>query len=199
MTKKRTREEREGRKDDAYKKAYEKFTYQSVPSSGRPGSPHRYFAASYSVQETGKPSLNQSTGMRIHRHANNLCIVTAGDLVSGGDIKSIQFHHKEAPPSSAGSKRKQQSKLLRGKEDSITGVVKPDDVLCTIQMANESKVEIPCAVWGTVMEVNPYYMSGECSRLVGDPLFSGYLAVILPTGPFPPPPKDEVDVPKQVE
>lgn len=190
MTKKRTREEREDLKDHAYRKAYENFSYQPVPPSGCPGSPHRYFESSYTVHATTEDAPRTSA-MRIHRHANNLCVVTAGDLIPEGTIESVQLHHQEAPPSSAGSKRKQQSKLLRGKEEVAVGVVRPDDVLCTIRMANQAVVEIPCAVWGTVVEVNSS-LTSDCSRLARDPLFSGYLAVILPTGPFPPP-KDEAD------
>lgn len=190
MTKKRTREEREDQKDDAYKKVYENFSYQAVPASGCPGSPHRYFASSYTAQASTGNSPRIPT-MRIHRHANNLCVVTAGDLIPEGTIESVRLHHTEAPPSSAGSKRKHQSKLLRGKEACTLGVVRPDDILCTIRMADQSIVEIPCAVWGTVLEVNSLLKS-DCTRLVRDPLFSGYLAVILPTGPFPPP-RDEAD------
>lgn len=185
MTKKRTREEREGQKDDAYRKAYANFSYQAVPPSGCPGSPHRYFESSYIAQATADKAPRTST-IRIHRHANNLCVVTAGDSNLEGSIESVQWHHKEAPPTSAGSKRKQQSKLLRGKEEDALGVVRPDDVLCTIRMADQSLIEIPCGVWGTVVEINSSLIS-DCTRLTRDPLFSGYLAVILPTGPFPPP------------
>jgi hypothetical protein len=184
MTKKRTREEREDKKDDAYRKAYENFSYQSVSSNGCPGSPHRYFESSYIVRSTRLPQTSLS--IRIHRHANNLCVVTVGDLISEGAIENVQFHHREAPPSSAGNKRKQQSKLLRGKETCASGIVRPNDVLCTVRMSDQSIIEIPCAVWGTVVEVNSSLVS-DCARLTQDPLFSGYLAIILPTGPFPPP------------
>ncbi|GAX12422.1 hypothetical protein FisN_2Hu253 [Fistulifera solaris] len=186
MTKKRTRDEREDKKDDAYRKAYERFSYTSVPSNACLGSPHRYFESSYIVRPTNDNLLQTFSSMRIHRHANNLCVVTVGNLISDKIIESVQLHHQEAPPSSAGNKRKQQSKLLRGKETSASGIVRPDDILCTIKISDQSIIEVPCAVWGTVVEVNSALVN-DCARIKHDPLFSGYLAVILPTGPFPPP------------
>jgi hypothetical protein len=166
------------RKQDPYKTAYQNFTYTPIPSTGRPGTPHRFFAESYDVVQKNGGSLT----MRIHTHRNGLCVVTAGDGEKRSCVESFEMHSKEAPASSAGAKRKQQSAMLRGKERSDT--VRPDHVLCTLLSETGEKEELPCAVWGTLLEINPRL---SVNLLRDDPLLSGYLAVVLPTGPFPPP------------
>jgi hypothetical protein len=167
------------KKEDPYKTAYQNFTYTPIPSTGRPGTPHRFFAESYEVVH--RANDGGSSTMKIHTHRNGLCVVTAGD----GEkrlVERMEMHLKEAPASSAAAKRKQQSAMLRGKQRS--DVVRPDDVLCTLHCETGEKEEVPCAVWGTLLEINPRM---SVNLLRDDPLLSGYLAVVLPTGPFPPP------------
>ena len=87
----------------------------SRPSSGRPGSPHRYFGGSYDVSveelltgegddarksdgsspnfdtaDVNKPTTLASIGRQVvHRHRNGLCIVTAGDVLEKMIISGI--------------------------------------------------------------------------------------------------------------
>jgi hypothetical protein len=87
----------------------------SRPSSGRPGSPHRYFGGSYDVAveelltgegddarksdglspnfdtaDVNKPTTLARIGRQVvHRHRNGLCIVTAGDVLEQMIISGI--------------------------------------------------------------------------------------------------------------
>jgi hypothetical protein len=49
---------------------------------------------------------------------------------------------------------------------------------------NGTTIQIPAGVWGTVLELNTNVTP---ELLKKDPLLDGYLAIIMPTGPFPPP------------
>jgi hypothetical protein len=148
--------------DFAYQEAYKDLTYVQIPSSGRPGTPHSFFKESYSVD-------NQI----VHQHANGLCIVTAGRPM---ETTKIEFAVQAAPHQSLAEKRKSQSKRLKGKQ--VVDSVHPRDCLVTLD-----DVSLKCCVWGTILEVNDKLSSKLLST---DPLLDGYLAVILPTGPFPP-------------
>ena len=230
------------RKRDHHGEAYQNFSFAPIPSTGRPGTPHRYFAESYQVfrhnicnstrsdhgedyktTTTTTTTIRKATDehddsachmkMRVHKHANGLCVVTAGDdlvlslssLSSSKDtrlqLSSIEMKQTAAPATSTGNKRKQQSAMLRGKQKAWTdpGVVRPDDVLCTMQLTTDGDetrtISLPCAVWGSVLEVNPRL---SVDLVQQDPLFAGYLAVILPTGPFPPR-RDDADDKKPSE
>ena len=200
-TRKRPRSKRND--DTTYRQHYQNFSYIPIPSTGRPGTPHRYFAESYAVRPKTETTDNQApespadetlTHMPIiHKHANGLLIVTAGRNYEWDkiDVHRIKLHPTPAPASSTGSKRKQQSAMLRGKKsaDAAPGVVRPDDTLCTLETTQQPHHaaivhKMPCAVWGTLLEVNPRL---SVDLLKNDPLLSGYLAVVLPTGRFPPP------------
>lgn len=186
--------------DSAYRDAYQGFTYESIPSTGRPGTPHRFFAESYSVKgETTTGTMNAS-GMRVHQHANGLCVVTVGDAkskndnkqiisISDGDVATIQFHAKETPEMSTAAKRKRAGAMLKGKQSSKDenniGVVRPNDLLLSVGVDGEHNSSFPCCVFGSLLELN---QNLTAELLQKDPLLKGYLAVILPAGPFPPPP-----------
>jgi len=129
--------------------------------------------------------------MRVHRHANGLCVVTAEpppmmEVATAADRSSstnsngdkIEFHVQAAPDMSLAQKRKRAGAMLKGKL--ADGALVPRDPLVTI-----STRTYPAAVFGSVLELNRN-LTVELWRR--DPLFKGYLAVILPTGPFPPPP-----------
>jgi hypothetical protein len=119
--------------------------------------------------------------------------------------------------SSRGAKRKRQARMLRGKggrrgsggggggDDDDAGVVRPGDAMAVLDFiadgggnrADEGggyrpppppngrrQRSVLCGVWGTVLEVNAN-LSPELMRR--DPALDGFLAIVLPTGPFPPP------------
>lgn len=163
------------RKGDPFKEAYENVTIVPRESTGRPGSPHCFFNASYEV-------VGSEDKVVIQQHANGLCIVTVGK--SRPNVKHVEFLVEEAPESSAGERRKRQSKLLRGDKLADTqGLVSPNTILVRLELENGETEDIPAGVWGTVLELNPR-LTPELLR--DDPLLDGYLAVILPTGSFPP-------------
>ena len=100
------------RKNPDKQHSYNDIIFEKRPSTGRPGSPHRYFGDSYTVlfptgdstdssgthdchQESRidtssaeQPSSNPETPKTsaghqvIHRHLNGLCLITAGDILS---------------------------------------------------------------------------------------------------------------------
>lgn len=287
------RKRKRSNRDDTYRLHYQKTIITPRPSTGRPGTPHRYFSASYSIsfQEQEKdqkkrlcednanldsiatpssqtatnnknessnivnvaavndvvePDNNAKNGKQgdgelsplavapiaskkssttnneitnasqsstsdnvhrqqvIHHHANGLCIVTVGNLFSRKDddddddshtaITNIEFVAEKAPNSSAGEKRRDQSKLLKGKAavQQQKGVVTPNSILAYLYTTNKSggsgsqeqkKVPVYAGVWGHVLELNDRLTP---ELLTKDPLLDGYLAVILPTGRFPP-------------
>ena len=180
---------------DPLKDAYENVTITPREPSGRPGSPHRFFQASYTVSVAQKGPIEQSRSVEesgsapqsinevvVHQHANGLCIVTAGKPRS--NVKNIQFLIKEVPESSAGERRKCLSKLLSGRNIADTqGLTTPNTFLAQLEMENGETQLIPAGVWGIVMELNPQLTP---DLLRDDPLLDGYIAVILPVGSFPP-------------
>jgi len=188
----------------AFEHAYANFTFTPIESSGRPGTPHRYFQESYRVkqatenqsdggQETDTAGNRQATPTQIvHKHANGLVIITAGDMLpDASTVQKVEFLQQQGPVAnqSAGAKRKQQAKMLRGKD--VPGTVQPTDTLARIELANGSPLEMKSCVWGSVLEINTKLAS--CELIEKDPLLDGYLAVILPSGPFPPRGKGEAE------
>ena len=157
-----------------------------------------------------KVSLSQV----VHHHVNGLCIVTVGETIppvsSHAKIQSIEFVVSEAPPSSAGEKRKRQSKLLRGggggggggaNNDSnnnklMKGIVTPSTIIANLKVIDNdttttTTIPIYACVWGEVIELN-HKLTSSPDILQKDPLIDGYVAIILPTGKFPPPrPREE--------
>jgi len=140
----------------------------------------------------------------VHQHVNGLCIVTAGDV--GAWLSSlypthnhqtiqnflqIEFVATEAPSCSAAEKRKRQAKMLKGKGN-IDHIVTPLTVIAKLIVSNPNdddniaeRTEFPlyAGVWGTIIELN-HGLSPKV--LLDDPLLDGYLAIILPSGSFPP-------------
>mmetsp|Transcript_18531 Transcript_18531/g.26176 ORF Transcript_18531/g.26176 Transcript_18531/m.26176 type:complete len:270 (+) Transcript_18531:37-846(+) len=222
--------------EDPFKLAYQNASFTCIPSTARPGSPHRYFKESFAFSLENKPpsesvendadtkiendpsidvvdkkaKIDQvshqcldkeetQTSLKkqvIHHHANGLCIITAGDSISDmaieNDIERIEFIAKMSSESmSAGEKRKQQAKMMRGKASAIEkeGVVTPSTVLAKIHFQkNKAAGKIYAGVWGNLVELNERLTP---ELLKSDPLLEGYIAIVLPTGPFPPPPTDE--------
>jgi hypothetical protein len=257
--------------DDPYRIAYQGFTYTPIASTGRPGTPHAFFAESYDVhfdnssrehppaagettsrilpdQATNTTTTTTIPNWRIHKHSNGLCIVTTTSAAAANDdddtrlvsTTAVEIVATPVPACSLGTKRKRQSKMLRGKQlqqqqQQELGTILPQNVLCHITTilqeeeeeqqketaaavvadigkegtvaGNDStfatcgtdglsmdssspttkttrtRQQLLCGVWGTVLEVNPRL---TVDLLRKDPLLSGYIAVILPTGPFPP-------------
>jgi hypothetical protein len=172
-------------------KAYSQVkAFEPVPSTGRPGTPHRYFESSYRVsfqekedmESQEKPCLSQI----IHHHCNGLAVVTIGENAflnrDENIIQSIQFCVNESPAGNAAEKRKRQSKMLKGKQ--VPGMVTPSTVLAKLTLSTGLVFPIYASVWGAVLELNK---NVDIQTLNQDPLLDGYIAVILPTGPFPPP------------
>mmetsp|Transcript_4203 Transcript_4203/g.5531 ORF Transcript_4203/g.5531 Transcript_4203/m.5531 type:complete len:237 (+) Transcript_4203:116-826(+) len=137
----------------------------------------------------------------VHKHANGLAVITIGNLLDGAaaapavKIKEIRYTQKESPVAdqSAASKRKHQSKMLQGKKN-VAGTIHPTDTLAEIELEDGSVVLAKACVWGSILEINKN-MSPHL--LKNDPLLDGYLAVILPSGQFPPPPPSERDTKDQ--
>lgn len=176
-----------------------------------PRTPHSFFKESYCVSRNASKRENEGTtndgddhndkiqNQIIHRHVNGLCIVTLGDgsvVPPKYDIKSIEFLAKEAPPSSTGEKRRRQAKMLKG--GSVDNAVTPSTIIaqlkcsqtkgdCNYDQGEEEEeilvIPVYSCVWGTILELN-HSITPEI--LADDPLLDGYLAIILPSGDFPP-------------
>jgi hypothetical protein len=161
-------------KDDAFHKIYDGLSYQALASSDQPGAPHRFFKTSYALEPNHQV---------IHQHVNGVCVVTAGSdlLKDGSSITHVELKQTAAPSMSQGELRKAHSKLLRGK--SVPHTVAPGDILAIATTSNGRHIHLCCAVWGTILEVNETITP---QLLMDDPLLNGFLAVILPAGPFPP-------------
>jgi len=135
-----------------------------------------------------------------------------GKMLKGkkGKGKKRQRRQQTATAGSGGQGQEEE-------EEDDDGVVEPADVVANIFVEEEEeeekeersateggdgsapeskrrpvlvrKSECRCGVWGTVLELNRRLLDAEHSSLVlRDPMMEGYLAVVLPTGPFPPPP-----------
>lgn len=144
----------------------------------------------------------------VHRHVNGLCIVTAGETLPSG-IQDITFQVDPAPACSNGQRRKQQAKMLKrgiaihddqskgGRDANHNktnhGMVTPTSVLAEVTLDNgATTIRLRACVWGTVLELNTDLTA---QMLEQDPLLDGHLAIILPTGVFPPPPSKQIDEP----
>jgi hypothetical protein len=225
-TKKRPRLADDDRRNDPYVEAYHGWSFQPVESTGRPGTPHRYFSESYRVivpnsDETIQPPTKH-VRMRVHKHANGLCIVTVDDQLDDVDNMTekddkayeMEFCVKEASDiGSAAAKRKRAAAMLRKKPSSrpssqqqgeatetntLADVVRPNDTILRIHqkeatVTRERTIEFPACVFGTIMETNPHLTTDKLRK---DPLLQGYLVVILPSGPFPP--SNQMDKSKEV-
>lgn len=171
------------RTDNALSKAYQGVRFTPVAATGRPGTPHRYFKESYTVEFDGdSDDKSQQQRQVVHAHVNGLAIVTAGTFSKDDLVKSIDVvaQVSDVAHQSAGSKRKQTAKMLKGK--AVADAVSPTDRLATIQL-DDGEISLRCCVWGSLLEINPNLTP---ARMQEDPLLDGYVAVILPSGPFPP-------------
>lgn len=173
--------------------------------SNAPGTPHRYFQDVYTVRRKINDLEGQNRYQQVvHRHANGLAIITAGDTVSAmlrdfnqnGDrvaISSFMFNlDVTESPTSVGGKRKKARKMKSGQVQSET--VLPGDTLATVFLTNGQSIGLKCCVAGTLLETNVNLNAAKddldgqerCSSLLqNDPLLDGYLAIILPLGDFP--------------
>jgi hypothetical protein len=169
--------------------------------------------ASQHEEETSKDAATSSTHCLeltwiqvVHRHVNGLCIVTAGEQHLTNTKGQVTFQVEQASACSNGQRRKQQAKMLkRGVEsqrhatnhnnnnhnshhdsNNNVGMVTPNSILAQLTLENGGTVSLRACVWGTVLEINNNLTP---SLLEKDPLLDGYLAIILPTGTFPPPTK----------
>ena len=151
---------------------YQSIQLKAVPRTGRPGSPHSFFQASFSFP-------NGLLEQRLHKHANGLVVVTIGTQLPPAPVDGVEYVIPAPPETNAAMRRKYQGKLLKGK--SVEGSVQPNDVLAELVCGNE-RIPIRSGVLGMVIERNDRLQE----KLVEDPLFDGYVAVIQPAGPFPP-------------
>jgi hypothetical protein len=181
--------------------------------SSPPDSPRFFFSSSYTVTPLLSSPISSSEATRddtrgikiqqiVHQHINGLCIITAGQLSSiipsSLTLKSIRFVAKEAPPCSAAMKRKRQTKMLKGGK--VDDVVHPSTVIAELileennnndndnkEIQEKETIIIPlyACVWGTIIELNN---RNELTPkvLLDDPLLDGHIAIILPSGKFPP-------------
>ena len=122
--------------------SYGSISFNKRISSGRPGSPHRYFDSSYDIlmKDTTSDNVSETTSQQshsignqvVHRHLNGLCIVTAGniiqqqlDSVSNDDndkedgiiqIKTIKYHIQPSKDSQSAKGKLRTKKKKRKKQ-----------------------------------------------------------------------------------
>mmetsp|Transcript_10181 Transcript_10181/g.12904 ORF Transcript_10181/g.12904 Transcript_10181/m.12904 type:complete len:277 (+) Transcript_10181:144-974(+) len=165
--------------------------------------------AEESMKKQSAPKIVVNS-MMIHRHVNGLCIVTVGECIkniikdlndsikeeecsylnkcSSINIQNIQYLVDVTNLQSVGKKRKQAKKMQKGDSkfnNGNEGLVRPSDSLALVALTNGIVLDIKCCVCGTVMEINNS-LKENVSLLVDDPLFDGYLCVVMPNGNFPP-------------
>lgn len=179
--------------------AYASVSFKSVPATGHPRSPHRFFKESYTVEITKEALESDQAGdiinspriklaQVVHHHVNGLCIVTAGRIPPEIDVEEIKIMTTEAPACSAAEKRKRQAKMLKGGK--VKDSVEPTTKIAELVLASGESVPIHACVWGTILELNH---SLTPTSLKDDPLLDGFVAVILPSGDFPPKESQEQD------
>ena len=182
-SKKRNNNGRASRKKRKYQQAqsqYEGVSFSKRESTGRPGTPHRLFASSYTVQmnsdlphdkdatEQSKIGIISCSGHNqiIHRHKNGLIIVTPGaaiqnildegtSITDDPDVTVTGFKFKVVISSSqsVGSKRKKARKMKSGGGGN-DGFVKPNDTLAVVTFSNGLELDLKCCVAGTLFEIN---------------------------------------------
>ncbi|KAL3919887.1 MAG: hypothetical protein SGILL_003528 [Bacillariaceae sp.] len=150
------------------------------------------------MNETEHQTPQNDIPQVVHQHVNGLCIVTAGDIGTwlpdrypSHHLHEIQFVAQEAPACSGAEKRKRQAKMLRGGK--VENSVTPLTIIAKLILkqeangnGNSSNIEIPihAGAWGTIIEL---HRDVTPQTLMEDPLLDGHLAVIQPSGRFPPP------------
>ena len=192
----------------ALESAYKDLVFTPIESTGKPGTPHSFFSESFQVSQRrreGNDLATDSEGAHqvLHKHANGLVIVTAGNMLSrykNSEVSSFQLNVEESPAAAAnaGARRKLQAKMLKGKK--VEGTIRPKDVIASVRGGRDGEevIALHSYVWGTVMEVNPVLMADTKKQeeqvndksipkiLLEDPLLDGYICVVLPSGRFPP-------------
>jgi hypothetical protein len=156
--------------------------------------------------------------MIVHQHVNGLCVVCVANPTAIRQQLQQQpdegtFHYHVSVTSSELSlaqKRKRNTKQLQGKKNDPhhhhhDGLVQPCDMLATWTRRSNTtttgsnaavtRIRFPCCVMGSILELNERFRTDNhnddepwWSLLESDPYGTGYLAIILPSGPFPPPP-----------
>ena len=103
-------------------------------------------------------------------------------------VHNISFMVEITDAQSVGGKRKG-NRLQHGHLDDgnkkRNGAVGPSDTVAVVEFSNGTKVEVKSCVLGTVLELNQNLQETP-SLLVNDPLLDGFIAVIMPSGPYPP-------------
>jgi len=120
-------------------KSYTDISFNKRSSSGRPGTPHRYFDASYDILMEDTSSISEATSNKqshsignqvVHRHLNGLCIITAGNVIQqqlgslsnvddsteGIQIKDIKYHIQPSKDSQSARGKMRTKKKKRKKE-----------------------------------------------------------------------------------
>ena len=119
--------------------SYNSISFNKRASSGRPGSPHRYFDSSYDIlmdtttsalEATSNKQLHGIGNQVVHRHLNGLCIITAGNVIQKQlcnasnneedgilQIKTVKYHIQPSKDSqSARGKMRTKKKKKRKKQ-----------------------------------------------------------------------------------
>lgn len=184
---KRKRGDGKGRKDKNGKggggggpleRAYRGCSYKERPDTGEPGTPHRYFTASFDVrieQDTtdGPNKVKEgdndkvdmdSTGLVVHQHANGLCVVCCNTAVYDSPVKAVTILVNEAPACSYAERRKKASKLVKQgvranqqTNNNENETVTPRTAVAKIELENGKVIVVPAGVYGFVLEINDNY------------------------------------------
>jgi hypothetical protein len=181
--------------EDPSKGIYQNVTVVPRVSTGRPGTPHSFFESSFDVSvgsaatKRAKPDERIPTAgftvhgnLTIHRHANGLCIVTLGEKPPPG-VTSVRYLLQPGSDCSSAERRKRLFSLQKGKGN-VDGAVTPTTPVLELIDSSGTVMTVPAGIWGLLLEVNP---NMSVQLLERDALLDGYVAVILPTGIFPPP------------
>eukprot|EP00978_Attheya_sp_CCMP212_P043988 scaffold296631_cov48-Attheya_sp.AAC.1 len=168
---------------------------QHRPLPDQPGTPHSFFETSYTVEftpteEGSATEVVVATSQILHQHPNGLCIVTAGDalkpfLSKEAEIAKVEFCSSQADGVEVtGGKRKKKRKM----EKKISaGGQGPSDALALVTLTDGRTIQLNRCVLGDVLELNHRLADPlNSSLLLTDPLLDGYIAIIVPKGPFPP-------------
>lgn len=160
---------------------YDGISYMERESTGRPGTPHRFFSKSYSVkinkdiaEGSNVVSRGDNLGFLnhprqvVHQHANSLVVVTAGDVVrdeickrktrfadteDSWKIKNFDYLQSVSSSQTVGGKRKRNKKIMETAEK-IPGIVCPTDDLAVVTFMDGSTLYLKCCVAGTILELN---------------------------------------------
>ncbi|EED90348.1 predicted protein [Thalassiosira pseudonana CCMP1335] len=125
----------------------------------------------------------------------------------GKDAQSARGKLRAKNKKKKGNSSKNGDTIIEGENREHDGNVSPTDPLCEVTFVDGRTVLLKCCVSGTVIEVNRRLKCssslsedaelsaekggdeggpGDPSLLLSDPLLDGYIAVVLPTGNFPP-------------